>query len=173
MSSRSLSALGSEDDEDDDEMPPRTPAAPAPTVQVSVFVELWLGLGILIALTIISKGLAPLVDLIFADLGIVTSLLVGFGLPIAIVVAIVSISYLATPSIRNNVSFGQYITKIISREQILIQIQSKDVEEEAGGTIGRIKVDSGPMYAPVRTSSETKTHTSPPPPPARGYSNII
>ncbi len=128
----------------------------------NVIIDVWNGIGILLAVSVISKGVEPLFDVVFQDLGVAMSVAVGFGLAIFITVVFITLTYSFTPSIRNRLTFPEYLKQLISRDQIRVaHIQLKE----------EMTPVSTPVYTPMQEKQSVQGRGSPPT--TRTYASII
>ena len=99
---------------------PSSPPPPAPTGKI--FITIWQGVGLVLAVSILSRGFQPAVDYIFSFFGIWISLLMGLVLSAGVLLIFAGASYFPVRS--DGVSFRHHLTKLVAQDQInLAEIQ--------------------------------------------------
>ncbi len=111
---------------------PQTP----PTARVVVGV--WQGVGLILAVSVLTKGVQPLNDLVFSYFGVVWSLVLGFVLAAGVAVIFIFIGYVSSPENYRNTSFWEHLHLLASQDRIdLAQIQSNSTVLKDDYTVSR------------------------------------
>ncbi len=117
---------------------------------VKIFVTIWQGVALVLAVSILSRGFQPAVETVFSYFGVWISLLMGFVLGALVLVVFAVVSYFVNKV--GNESFKEHLAKLSTQDQIaLAEIQTTSTTIDSPVSEQRVMYNHEPLSQRVKS----------------------